>query len=876
MLGRYDDLSVKSSQGYIFDYIAWGADPGTDDTIAVYLSVWTNSNYVNTSDLLNNETIGRDKKSTDLNNTADWENPSTNKADPYGIHTATVTVGAINLDTWIVINEILFDPIGGAYDFNWDYRKKITIHSSKVTADLTDFSVLISITDSDLQSKAQSDGDDILFTTLNGETKLDHEIESYNSTTGELIAWIRIPSLSSTTETEIYMYYGNSDSADQSNPTGVWNNNYRGVWHLKEYPDGTADEIKDSTSYSNDGTSVGSMDSNDQVDGKIDGSLEFDGSDDYINIGDQSSLDMGTSDLTIEAWIDVSTSPAQSYPTILSKGGGSAGEAGYWFYWYDSNNYLRFTIGDGSSRIEVNSVSSVKDGSWHHVVAVADRDGNGMIYIDGELDNSADFSSKDGQSIDTASFFYISDSGSLVWEDGLDEVRISNTVRSWDWINASYNNQNSPSTFITSGTEEATDNLGSRNIANNEWVELYNAGNYTVDLTGWYLTDNDGLKFDISGAGSIPPGGYLVCHLGQGGTNSSSDVYGYIDYESEFEIQPGASAGKDVYLDSSLGISNTGTWTTMTVTNASSLYIRPMVQFDLSSLPPGNIKDAKVWLYRSGGHATTSATVNLHRVTQTWIEGDGSVLSGANWPSYDGTNSWPVNTNGGDFDTSIEDTKTVVAGTNAWYYWDVTDLVGEWESGTYINYGMIFQADDGSEYQYLVSSDNSDSSKHPKLIVNMTTTAPMLGNSDDISLMDSNSIIIDYVAWGADPAADDDDAVSWGQWTDGEYVDTSDLLKNQTIGRDKDSNDTNLPANWENGSGKADPFGIDRSTENGSTPHAQNIDFVIPEFEEIVIPIVFMVLTLTIWRRKKRYKSLPKEPPRQKENGSSQDCLNRK
>jgi hypothetical protein len=397
---------------------------------------------------------------------------------------------------------------------------------------------------------------------------------------------------------------------------------------------------------------------------------------------------------------------------------------------------------------------------------------------------------------------------------------------------------------------------------------LYNKGNIAVNLTGWYLTDNDGFKFDISGAGSIPAGGYLVCHLGESGTNSTTDVYGYIDYESAITIQPDATAGKDVHLDSSLGILNTGNSVTMTVTNASSLYVRPLIQFDLSTLPSGNIKDAKVWLYQSGGHATTGATVNLHKVTQTWIEGDGSVLSGANWGTYDGINSWPVNTNGGDFDTSVEDTKTVTAGTTTWYFWNVTDLVIEWESGTYSNYGMLFQSDDGSEYQYFDSSDNSDSSKHPKLIVNMTTTTPMLENSDDLSLVNDGSVVIDYMAWGEDPDSDDTTAVAWSQWTDGEYVDTSDIIENQTIGRDLSSNDTNLPADWEDGSGKADPFGIDRSTVNGATPNAQNVDMVIPEFQEIILPIFIMLILVAVWRKRTDAKVTNIEVKKARYNGS--------
>jgi hypothetical protein len=63
-----------------------------------------------------------------------------------------------------------------------------------------------------------------------------------------------------------------------------------------------------------------------------------------------------------------------------------------------------------------------------------------------------------------------------------------------------------------------------------------------------------------------------------------------------------------------------------------------------------------------------------------------------------------------------------------------------------------------------------------------------------------------------------------------------------------------LPQDWENGTGLADPFGIHRSTENGSSPGAQNIDYIIPEFTDIFIPIIATVALFIILRKKGRKK----------------------
>jgi hypothetical protein len=79
-----------------------------------------------------------------------------------------------------------------------------------------------------------SSGYDIIFRASNGVDELYHEVESYNGTTGTLVAWVRVPTVSGTANTTIYMYYGNQciTSATQS-ANNVWELT-TGVWHLKE------------------------------------------------------------------------------------------------------------------------------------------------------------------------------------------------------------------------------------------------------------------------------------------------------------------------------------------------------------------------------------------------------------------------------------------------------------------------------------------------------------------------------------------------------------------------------------------------------------------------------------------------------------------
>ena len=89
--------------------------------------------------------------------------------------------------------------------------------------------------------------DDIAFA-MDGKW-LDHQIElfnkSYSSTQAQLIAWVRIPFLSTAFDSNMTMYYGNSTLTSSENPTGVWYSDYAGVWHLTEDPSGPFPQMKE-------------------------------------------------------------------------------------------------------------------------------------------------------------------------------------------------------------------------------------------------------------------------------------------------------------------------------------------------------------------------------------------------------------------------------------------------------------------------------------------------------------------------------------------------------------------------------------------------------------------------------------------------------
>ncbi|MFX0144343.1 MAG: DUF2341 domain-containing protein, partial [Candidatus Hodarchaeota archaeon] len=340
---------------------------------------------------------------------------------------------------------------------NFEYYKNITIDHTKVsgTGNLIDFPVLVSIFDSDLHDEVQPDGDDIAF--ANNFQWLDHEVElfnqNHNATHAYLVAWVCIPILSPFKDTVIRMYYGNSYMEAQENPSRVWNNGYAGVLHLNEAGTGVFGEFKDSTANDNDGRGGGGFPSYvpSRISGNINYSQDFDGIDDYINCGVQSSLRITGDAITLEAWVYYA--PSSYNMGILSKDGYNAG---YRFLVSTGGNVIFQLTGNTYT---LWSSGTINLGSWHHVVAR--YNGSSMsVYMDGIKDITE--TSRSGGIDPTNDPVWIGHGDNVIGETWsypfhgrIDEARISNIARSDSWIKTEYVNQNDPDSFYSVGNPKS-------------------------------------------------------------------------------------------------------------------------------------------------------------------------------------------------------------------------------------------------------------------------------------------------------------------------------------------------------------------------------------------------------------------------------------
>ncbi|MGH9459775.1 MAG: DUF2341 domain-containing protein, partial [Vicinamibacteria bacterium] len=337
---------------------------------------------------------------------------------------------------------------------SFDYRRALTIDFTKVTpcsGNLTNFPVLVSLSGNWLKTTANggnirnSNGYDIAFKASDG-THLDHEIEKYDGTAtgGTLVAWVRVPTLSNTANTTIYIYYGHTGiSSDLSIPTAVWDSNFLAVWHLKEDPSGTAPQMRNSKSASFHGTSFGTMVSGNQVAGKIDGSLDFDGTDDRIQVG---TIVGNSSAFTVSAWFKTS-SDATTPDKIWAEG--NSGNNNPLTYLSANENgtagNVRFGVRDDASVAgDVDHNGSWNNNQWHHVVGVQSAKNARELFVDG-VTRATNTATVGTVTLNTGNIGAVNRTTIIhYFPDGVDEVRISNTTRSACWVGTEYNSHNGP------------------------------------------------------------------------------------------------------------------------------------------------------------------------------------------------------------------------------------------------------------------------------------------------------------------------------------------------------------------------------------------------------------------------------------------------
>jgi len=381
----------------------------------------------------------------------------------------------------------------------WTYRKLITVQDANIDSNLTDFPLYIRVSaDSDL-STAESTGADIRFTDNDGETLLSYEIESWSGGGGSAATadfWVKVPNLYASptgSQNQIYMYYDNDGAPDGQNSGSVWSANYEGVWHFSE----GSGNASDSTANGYTGTVTGAT--WDDVNCRYDNCLSFDGTGDYVDMGD---VIEPPSKITISAWINGDD---------LLKWQGDDGEGqiivrksgNYILYIYDegASTDLDFYVYGPNSRLGYAVSGNLSNDAWYYLSAVYDGSDQ-YIYVNG---SQAATKSTTG-SITTGGSNPLRagalETGDWEFDGHIDEVRINNDNRTAAEVKFEYYNMNESDHELTIGSESSLNSAPTitevEDYADPEFI-----GNTITFSVDWNDTNSEGIKMLVCKTDSI-------------------------------------------------------------------------------------------------------------------------------------------------------------------------------------------------------------------------------------------------------------------------------------------------------------------------------------------------------------------------------------
>lgn len=335
--------------------------------------------------------------------------------------------------------------IGGSgawFNALWQSRQQITIKKETIPVTLTDFPVYVNLADlgATFFSQVNASGTDIRVTTSDGLTEIPFEIVMVSTSTSAGELYFKAPTLSSTTDSSFYIYYGNTGaSAYASSSTygsqNVWTNGYVGVWHMNDLTTGT---IIDSTASGYVGTKGAATRASTQVTSPRGYAQSCDGTD-VTTMGN--ILNPGASPWTISTWYKPTAVGAVNVNNIYTKENvyeASVGGNLFSIAWMPN---WAWTVG---------TPFPTSINNWYYATEVYDKTKQ-VMYKGGTSVLTSALTGDMGSNTDELLFCArtsFAAPGSL-FTGQIDEMRFSNVARSASWVAAEYNNQSTSTDFYS-------------------------------------------------------------------------------------------------------------------------------------------------------------------------------------------------------------------------------------------------------------------------------------------------------------------------------------------------------------------------------------------------------------------------------------------
>ena len=361
------------------------------------------------------------------------------------------------------------------WDGKWKQRKQIQFDASSKGADiqesLTDVPVLVRLHTGNFKfSNAKADGSDIRFVSADDKSPLKYHIEKFDPKEEIALIWVKVPRITGGSKQDsIWMYYGNPSAPDGQDAGGTYDVNQVAVYHLREQ-EGLP---KDATAYGNHAAGfTGKL----GIPSAVGSGAQFGrATGAQMTIARSPSLSF-VKGFTFSAWVRLNQSAGSSQL----------------FSWEDGiqaiiigidnrNAYCTLGYGKGHDAATPKTAALTPD-RWQHLAVTVDPDKRITLYVDGKEASTGNLN----RGIPAPSADIIiggAANGGSAFIGDLDEVQLSNTVRSADWLNEAFQSQGPDGKLTAYLEEESAGGNGGESLT----VHLMKVVVRTITLDGWLI-----------------------------------------------------------------------------------------------------------------------------------------------------------------------------------------------------------------------------------------------------------------------------------------------------------------------------------------------------------------------------------------------------
>jgi hypothetical protein len=348
--------------------------------------------------------------------------------------------------TWLPARRCVMTAVGAIAVFSaaalgqenytlWLHYKDITINTSatgyNIAGTVANFPYLVRLSAKSFAfSEALGNGQDIRFANATG-THLPYQIELWDSAGADAAVWVRVDQILGNNATQyIRMHWGRAGAADSSNGPAVFNNGFVGVWHLAEPGNDNAGNYRDATANANHCRGTGMVPTS-QVKSVIGNGVYLDGSTEYLVSAGNTGI-TGNAVRTINFWArlpDTRRSGIVVLGTNVASGQyGAFVRNDAWLLWgYGAGNDW---APGGTPAVNTNLfVAVVHNGTMSRWYVNGAEVGTGFTHTYATTNSPVTL----GMENDNAALSYFAGT--------IDEVEISSTNRSIDWLTLACRNQ---------------------------------------------------------------------------------------------------------------------------------------------------------------------------------------------------------------------------------------------------------------------------------------------------------------------------------------------------------------------------------------------------------------------------------------------------